>query len=133
MCIRDSLTSGGQIKIYTLNKSVAVKNFTDNVQVISNGSSNKRVNLEFVLESLASDFSCNEVLVEAGPSLSGAFIEAELADELILYIAPRLLGSDGKPLLNIVGMQSLSEFSGYSVQRLTKIGEDVRLTLKVDH
>ena len=127
------LTSGGQIKIYTLNKSVAVKNFTDNVQVISNGSSNKRVNLEFVLESLASDFSCNEVLVEAGPSLSGAFIEAELADELILYIAPRLLGSDGKPLLNIVGMQSLSEFSGYSVQRLTKIGEDVRLTLKVDH
>ena len=127
------LTSGGQIKIYTLNKSVAVKNFTDNVQVISNGSSNKRVNLEFVLESLASDFSCNEVLVEAGPSLSGAFIEAELVDELILYIAPRLLGSDGKPLLNIVGMQSLSEFSGYSVQRLTKIGEDVRLTLKVDH
>ena len=127
------LTSGGQIKIYTLNKSVAVKNFTDNVQVISNGSSNKRVNLEFVLESLASDFSCNEVLVEAGPSLSGAFIEAELVDELILYIAPRLLGSDGKPLLNIVGMQSLNEFSGFSVQRLTKIGEDVRLTLKVDH
>ena len=127
------LTSGGQIKIYTLNKNVAMKNFTDNVQIISTGSSNKRVNLEFVLESLASDFSCNEVLVEAGPSLSGAFIEAELVDELILYIAPRLLGSDGKPLLNIVGMQSLSEFSGYSVQRLTKIGEDVRLTLKVDH
>ena len=110
-----------------------MKNFTDNVQVISNGSSNKRVNLQFVLESLASDFSCNEVLIEAGPSLSGAFIEAELVDELILYIAPRLLGSDGKPLLNIVGMQSLNEFAGFSVQQLIKIGEDVRLTLKVDH
>ena len=127
------LTSGGSIKIYTLNKNTAVKNFTDNVQVISNGSSNKRVNLQFVIESLASDFSCNEVLIEAGPSLSGAFIEAELVDELILYIAPRLLGSDGKPLLNIVGMQSLNEFAGFSVQQLIKIGEDVRLTLKVDH
>ena len=127
------LTSEGKIKIYTLNKNAAVKNLTDNVQVISNGSSNKRVNLQFVLESLASDFSCNEVLIEAGPSLSGAFIEAELVDELILYIAPRLLGSDGKPLLNIFGMQSLNEFAGFSVQQLIKIGEDVRLTLKVDH
>ena len=127
------LTSEGKIKIYTLNKNAAVKNLTDNVQVISNGSSNKRVNLQFVLESLASDFSCNEVLIEAGPSLSGAFIEAGLVDELILYIAPRLLGSDGKPLLNIVGMQSLNEFAGFSVQQLIKIGEDVRLTLKVDH
>ena len=127
------LTSEGKIKIYTLNKNAAVKNLTDNVQVISNGSSNKRVNLQFVLESLASDFSCNEVLIEAGPSLSGAFIEAELVDELILYIAPKLLGSDGKPLLNIAGMQSLNEFAGFSVQQLIKIGEDVRLTLKVDH
>mgnify|MGYP001982700115 FL=1 len=127
------LTSEGKIKIYTLNKNAAVKNLTDNVQVISNGSSNKRVNLQFVLESLASDFSCNEVLIEAGPSLSGAFIEAELVDELILYIAPKLLGSDGKPLLNIFGMQSLNEFAGFSVQQLIKIGEDVRLTLKVDH
>lgn len=127
------LTSEGKIKIYTLNKNAAVKNLTDNVQVISNGSSNKRVNLQFVLESLASDFSCNEVLIEAGPSLSGAFIEAELVDELILYIAPKLLGSDGKPLLNITGMQSLNEFAGFSVQQLIKIGDDVRLTLKVDH
>ena len=127
------LTSEGKIKIYTLNKNAAVKNLTDNVQVISNGSSNKRVNLQFVLESLASDFSCNEVLIEAGPSLSGAFIEAELVDELILYIAPKLLGSDGKPLLNIAGMQSLNEFAGFSVQQLIKIGDDVRLTLKVDH
>ena len=86
-----------------------------------------------MLESLASDFSCNEVLIEAGPSLSGAFIEAELVDELILYIAPKLLGSDGKPLLNIAGMQSLNEFAGFSVQQLIKIGDDVRLTLKVDH
>ena len=127
------LTSEGKIKIYTLNKNAAVKNLTDNVQVISNGSSNKRVNLQFVIESLASDFSCNEVLIEAGSSLSGAFIHAELVDELILYIAPRLLGSDGKPLLNIIGMQSLNEFAGFSVQQLIKIGEDVRLTLKVDH
>ena len=124
------LNSGGLVKVYTLNEDIIGKALADNVEIIQTGSCNKRVNLQFVLESLASDFSCNEVLIEAGPSLSGAFIETGLVDELILYIAPKILGSDGKPLLAITGLQSLDEFQGFSVQKLTKIGEDIKLTLR---
>ena len=124
------LNSGGLVKIYTLNEDIIGKTLADNVEIIQTGSCNKRVNLQFVLESLASDFSCNEVLIEAGPSLSGAFIETGLVDELILYIAPKILGSDGKPLLTITGLQSLDECQGFSVQKLTKIGEDIKLTLR---
>jgi len=125
------LNSGGLIKIYTLNEDIIEKKaLADNVEIIQTGSCNKRVNLQFVLESLASDFSCNEVLIEAGPSLSGAFIETGLVDELILYIAPKILGSDGKPLLAITGLQSLDECQGFSIQKLTKIGEDIKLTLR---
>ena len=113
-----------------LNENIIEKALADNVEIIQTGSCNKRVNLQFVLESLASDFSCNEVLIEAGPSLSGAFIETGLVDELILYIAPKILGSDGKPLLAITGLQSLDECQGFSVQKLTKIGEDIKLTLR---
>jgi diaminohydroxyphosphoribosylaminopyrimidine deaminase/5-amino-6-(5-phosphoribosylamino)uracil reductase len=124
------LNSGGLVKVYTLNEDIIGKALADNVEIIQTGSCNKRVNLQFVLESLASDFSCNEVLIEAGPSLSGAFIETGLVDELILYIAPKILGSDGKPLLAITGLQSLDECQGFSVQKLTKIGEDIKLTLR---
>ena len=124
------LNSGGLVKIYTLNEDIIGKTLADNVEIIQTGSCNKRVNLQFVLESLASDFSCNEVLIEAGPSLSGAFIETGLVDELILYIAPKILGSDGKPLLAITGLQSLDECQGFTVQKLTKIGEDIKLTLR---
>ena len=43
----------------------------------------------------------NELLVECGPTLAGAFVAKQLVDELVLYVAPRLLGSDAPPLLRI--------------------------------
>ena len=57
--------------------------------------------LHSVLESLASDFACAEVLVEAGATLSTAFIQAGLVDELVVYIAPKLLGSDARARCSI--------------------------------
>ena len=60
-----------------------------------------------MLEYLASKFTCNDVLIEAGPTLSGSFIRAGLVDELVVYIAPKLLGSDAKPLFEITGLESL--------------------------
>ena len=97
--LNEKLPNGVTFKTAYINyENIIEKALADNVEIIQPGSCNKRVNLQFVLESLASDFSCNEVLIEAGPSLSGAFIETGLVDELILYIAPKILGSDGKPL-----------------------------------
>lgn len=44
---------------------------------------------------------CNEVLIEAGPSLAGSFLRAGLIDELIVYMAPKLLGSNARPLFDL--------------------------------
>jgi diaminohydroxyphosphoribosylaminopyrimidine deaminase/5-amino-6-(5-phosphoribosylamino)uracil reductase len=68
-------------------------------------------------------------LVEAGATLSGAFIEAGLVDELIVYIAPKLLGSDARPLLGFAGLTQMSEAWQLSIESVTQIETDLRVVL----
>lgn len=72
----------------------------------------------------------NEILVEAGPTLSGAWIGARLVDECCLYLAPRLLGSDARPLAVFPSPQGLDEPPGWRIHDVRRIGEDLRLTLR---
>ena len=60
-----------------------------------------RVDLRALLRWLASEHECNEVMVEAGATLSGAFMAQRLLDELHLFVAPTLLGSSARPLLQL--------------------------------
>jgi diaminohydroxyphosphoribosylaminopyrimidine deaminase/5-amino-6-(5-phosphoribosylamino)uracil reductase len=96
----------------------------------NSGESVSRVSLLSVLESLAELDECNEVLVEAGATLSGSFIEAGLVDELIVYIAPKLLGSDGRPLLGMSGLNELSDAIELKVESVEQVGADIKVTLR---
>ena len=95
----------------------------------NSGESVSRVSLLSVLESLAELDECNEVLVEAGATLSGSFIEAGLVDELIVFIAPKLLGSDGRPLLGMSGLNELSDAIEFKVESVEQVGADIKVTL----
>jgi len=72
----------------------------------------------------------NELWVECGPRLAAAFLEANLVDELILYVAPILLGADAAPLTALSGLAAKGlvppSFEFADVQR---VGEDLRLLL----
>lgn len=72
--------------------------------------------------------SYNDAWVEAGARLSGAIIEAGLADELIVYLAPKLLGNASKPLLNLPEYEKLNQVPQLSLQDCSQVGSDVRLT-----
>ena len=96
----------------------------------NSGESVSRVSLLSVLELLAELDECNEVLVEAGATLSGSFIEAGLVDELIVYIAPKLLGSDGRPLLGMSGLNELSDAIEFKVESVEQVGADIKVTLR---
>jgi len=124
------LSKPGEVKIFSIEPSAATKDPASNVEYLQVAASGKRVNLLFVLESLASDFGCAEVLVEAGATLSTAFIQAGLVDELIIYIAPKLLGSDARSLLNIAGIQSMSDSLDFEITDLRQIDRDIRVVLK---
>ncbi len=87
-----------------------------------------KVDLVTVLRNLA-ERGCNEVLVEAGAGLSGAFWRAGLVDELIVYMAPRLLGSQARPLMQLP-FESMSEAMDIAVTDMRAIGQDWRITAR---
>jgi diaminohydroxyphosphoribosylaminopyrimidine deaminase/5-amino-6-(5-phosphoribosylamino)uracil reductase len=88
-----------------------------------------RLDLEAVLARLAV-LECNEVLVEAGPRLAGAFVAAGLVDELVLYVAPTLLGHTARAAFELPTLQSLALRSDFDWQDVRRIGSDLRLTLR---
>lgn len=69
----------------------------------------------------------HDVLVEAGPTLAGAFIEQGLVNELWIYIAPSLLGPGANPLVHIPDITELSQCTSLSLKDVGVIGQDVRL------
>ena len=124
------LSLPGEVKVFSIDTPGTAKNLASNVEYVQAAASGKRVSLHSVLESLASDFACTEVLVEAGATLSTAFIQAGLVDELIVYIAPKLLGSDARSLLNIAGIESMSDSLNFEITDLQQIDCDIRVVLK---
>ena len=79
---------------------------------------------------LLAERGCNEVLIEAGASLAGAFIAAGLIDEIVLYLAPSLLGSDARPLLQLTGIEDLANQIKWQVLALSQVGDDIRIVAK---
>ncbi|WP_376707902.1 bifunctional diaminohydroxyphosphoribosylaminopyrimidine deaminase/5-amino-6-(5-phosphoribosylamino)uracil reductase RibD [Parashewanella spongiae] len=83
---------------------------------------NGRVDLKSLFKHLGKD--CNSVLIEAGATLAGAVIEQALADELWLYQAPILLGSQGRSCLTLPDYLQMSQTPEITLLDERKIGED---------
>jgi diaminohydroxyphosphoribosylaminopyrimidine deaminase/5-amino-6-(5-phosphoribosylamino)uracil reductase len=71
---------------------------------------------------------CNEVLVECGATLAGAFVREALFDELIVYLAPTLLGADARGLLDLP-FDRMDQQIRLQWRDLRRVGDDLRLTL----
>lgn len=74
------------------------------------------------------ELGINELLVEAGPTLAGAFIAERLLDELWLYQAPVFLGSDARPTARLP-LATMAEKVRWAVRDRRQVGEDERLIL----
>lgn len=92
--------------------------------------SDGRPDLTKVLKLLASEHACNEVLLEAGPTLSGAMVQAGLVDELVVYIGAKLLGSEGLPLLRLIGLTRMADQIELKITGVAQIGDDIRITAR---
>jgi diaminohydroxyphosphoribosylaminopyrimidine deaminase/5-amino-6-(5-phosphoribosylamino)uracil reductase len=71
----------------------------------------------------------NELHVEAGPTLSGAFLDAGLVDELLIYQAPMLIG-EGRPLAALSALPRLGDARRWRLIEATPVGQDLRLRLR---
>ena len=87
-----------------------------------------QVDLSLLLDDLGARH-CNEVMVEAGPVLTGAFLAAGLWDEWVLYVAPKFLGSDARPLAELK-LSRMAEAVAGRIARSQMIGEDLRLVVR---
>ncbi len=87
-----------------------------------------KVDLAALLKHLAG-LECNEVMVEAGPRLLGGFIEAGLWDELIVYQAPKLLGSDARGLVEL-SLSRMDQAIEATITGYTLVGDDLRISLR---
>ena len=73
---------------------------------------------------------CNELHVEAGPTLCGALFAQGLADELLLYVAPVLLGDAARPLLRLPALDDMAGRWRLRVVEQRPVGPDWRLRLR---
>lgn len=85
------------------------------------------IDLAELLKELAAS-GCNEVLVEAGAVLSGAFLQAGLVDEMVIYMAPKLLGSSARPLMMLPGMEKMADQIGLDIRDVRSVGDDWRIS-----
>jgi len=86
-----------------------------------------RVGLRAALEFLAEQ-EINEVLIEAGPTLAGSFVQAGLVDELIIYVAPHLMGDGARGLFNLPGLRHMADRVALDIRDLRRVGRDLRIT-----
>lgn len=85
------------------------------------------IDLRAVLMRLG-DAGANEILVEAGPRLGGAFLAADLVDQLLLYQAPLLLGSTARPMAEL-SLDRLVDARRGTLTDVSPIGDDLRITV----
>lgn len=88
------------------------------------------VRLEAVLDVLAAR-DVNEVHVEAGAGLAGGLLEAGLIDELVIYMAPHLMGDNARGLFTLPGLDKIQDRINLDIRDIRAVGKDWRITAAV--
>jgi diaminohydroxyphosphoribosylaminopyrimidine deaminase / 5-amino-6-(5-phosphoribosylamino)uracil reductase len=98
------------------------------VEVVAAPGSDEDLDLRFVLEELGGR-GIKGLLVEGGGETATRFVREGLADKMTLFYAPKLLGSEGVPMIGALRATKVAESLQFSVSDVEKIGEDVAVTL----
>ncbi len=101
------------------------------VEVVELGGAGEHVDLARLLLWLAEQ-GMNEVTIEAGATLNGAFLEAGLVDELVLYLAPSILGSSARGLFALPELQRMEDRIELKMRDLRMVGNDLRIIARVN-
>ena len=93
--------------------------------VVCAADDNGKVDLAAVLVLLGQRY-CNQVLVEAGAGLSGAFLQAGLTDHLVVFMAPKLLGNKAKGLFDLP-LDKMAQAYDLDIKQISQVGCDWRI------
>ncbi|MCC7079186.1 MAG: bifunctional diaminohydroxyphosphoribosylaminopyrimidine deaminase/5-amino-6-(5-phosphoribosylamino)uracil reductase RibD [Burkholderiales bacterium] len=91
-----------------------------------------RVDLAALMRELG-ERALNEVHVEAGPILNGALLREGLADEVLLYLAPSLIGNRAHGMFDLPELSSLAQRRALDLRDVRRIGADLRILARILH
>ncbi|GAB4115838.1 MAG: bifunctional diaminohydroxyphosphoribosylaminopyrimidine deaminase/5-amino-6-(5-phosphoribosylamino)uracil reductase RibD [Sideroxydans sp.] len=128
------MLQSGQVLVCTASQDVAKRSVLERrgAEVLLLADAAGQVDLPAVLRELARRGS-NEVLVEAGRTLNGALLRAGLVDEVVLYLAPQLLGDAARGMADLGVLTHLEQRVELVWQEVRHVGRDLRITAKVKH
>jgi diaminohydroxyphosphoribosylaminopyrimidine deaminase/5-amino-6-(5-phosphoribosylamino)uracil reductase len=134
MPLTAQMLQGGNVLVYAAvhdaEKIAALEKAGATVSVLPDGKG--QVDMPAMLRDLARR-GCNEVLLEAGSILNGAMLRAGLVDELVLYIAPQLLGDRARGMAQLGELMSLDQRINLRWQDMRQVGNDMRIVAQVEH
>jgi diaminohydroxyphosphoribosylaminopyrimidine deaminase/5-amino-6-(5-phosphoribosylamino)uracil reductase len=102
------------------------------VEVVGAPRSSKGLHLLYVLQELGRR-GIRGLLVEGGGETAARFVGGDLADKITLFYAPKLVGSEGVPMIGALRVTKMAEALRFSVSNVEKVGEDVAVTLYPAH
>jgi len=121
---------GGAVWVYTINndeeKHKQLQAAGADITLL-NGA-DQQLGLKQLLTHLASR-EINEVHTECGQTLAGALLQQGLVDEIVLYMAPKLLGSAARGLFELGELTDMDSIQRCKINQVRTIGEDIRITL----
>lgn len=117
----------GDCIVYTTVDEQQAKKFTP-AQVVILPSAADKVDLVKMLQHLT-ELQVNEVHVEAGSELCGALLELHLVDEIVIYMAPHLMGDSAKGLFHLPGLELMAQRINLHIKDIRQIGKDWRITV----
>ena len=96
------------------------------VQVLPAAVGGRGVELRTALEHLAG-LGVLQVLVEGGATLAASLLEAGLADQLVAYVGPKVLGAGGRPMFDVPGPATINDAPRWRLAGVATLDDDVRL------
>jgi diaminohydroxyphosphoribosylaminopyrimidine deaminase/5-amino-6-(5-phosphoribosylamino)uracil reductase len=128
------MLQGGRVLVFTASNDADKRGALEQqgAEVLLLADASGRVDLQEVMRELARRGS-NEVLLEAGRELNGALLRAGLVDELVLYLAPQLLGDAARGMADLGELLRLEQRVNLAWRDVRRVGEDLRITAEVKH
>ncbi|MCL4125720.1 UNVERIFIED_CONTAM: hypothetical protein GTU68_008912 [Idotea baltica] len=99
----------------------------DNISAIEIAELENHVDLNQLMQALAKR-EVNDVLIEAGAVLNGAMLDAKLIDELVIYMAPKIMGDSAKGVFCLPALQTMADNIDLSITDIRAVGCDWRVT-----
>ncbi|MFM9913452.1 MAG: bifunctional diaminohydroxyphosphoribosylaminopyrimidine deaminase/5-amino-6-(5-phosphoribosylamino)uracil reductase RibD [Methylophilaceae bacterium] len=120
------LQGGALIACAKLDETHAAALRAQGTELLVLPNSQGKVDLEALLRELAAR-GINELHVEGGSQLNGVLLELGLIDELLLYMAPVLLGGETRGMFDAPVFTQMAQGRALNIQELTHIGRDIRI------